>query len=528
MTTVTLSRRDFLKAGAMGILSLAGLGVLAGCRDASDTSVLPPTASEPFVPDVIVRLIAHETQLNIQGTQLTDVLQYIGEVLQGDPGIVQPLPNRYLGPTLHFKQGQKVRIIFENRLKSSSNVHWHGLLVPSSMDGLPHHLVSPGDSFTYEFVVNNRAGTYWYHPHAHGSTAAQVYQGLAGLLLVSDVEEQALVLPKNDYDVALVIQDRTFDKAQRLVYLPQDMMTQMMGFQGDQIIVNGQPNPTLDVAQAVYRVRILNGSNARVYKLAFDNQMPITVIASDGGLLTQPLQYSYITLAPAERIEILLDLRKQPLDSILVLHSLAFEGVEAGMGGGHGGHNMMNNNSAIPQGTEYPIISFNVMHTVADTHFTMPERLSELSPLLPIDATNANKPYRIKLSMRNMVWELNERVFEMEKFAQDEVFERGKTYLWEFSNEPGTGMMSDFMAHPMHLHGAQFRIMSRQINDAQRVGWDTLKDGFVDGGWKDTVLVMPGETVQLQVQFTEPGLFLYHCHNLEHESQGMMRHYVVR
>lgn len=225
---------------------------------------------------------------------------------------------------MHFKQGQKVRIIFENRLKSS-NVHWHGLLVPSSMDGLPHHLVSlAGDSFTYEFVVNNRAGTYWYHPHAHGSTA-QVYQGLAGLL-VSDVEEQALVLPKNDYDVALVIQDRTFDKA-RLVYLPQDMMTQMMGFQGDQIIVNGRC-PTLDVAQAVYRVRILNGSNARVYKLAFDNQMPITVIASDGGLLTQPHQYSYITLAPAERIEILLDLKKQPLDSILVLHSLALEGLK--------------------------------------------------------------------------------------------------------------------------------------------------------------------------------------------------------
>jgi FtsP/CotA-like multicopper oxidase with cupredoxin domain len=192
----------------------------------------------------------------------TRVWQYQGSLLKGPPDSLQTLPDSYLGPILHLRRGQTLKVHFDNQINEPSVVHWHGLSVPDEMDGHPRHAIEHGQSYTYEFPILNRAGTYWYHPHPHQRTGPQVYYGLAGLLIVSDDEESALGLPAGEFDLPLVIQDRSFDSHNQLDYSGNPMV----GFLGERVLVNGQANYTLEVASAPYRLRLLNGSNARIYK----------------------------------------------------------------------------------------------------------------------------------------------------------------------------------------------------------------------------------------------------------------------
>ncbi len=195
------------------------------------------------------------------------------------------------------------------------------------MDGHPHDVIEPGSRFVHDFTILNQAGSYFYHPHPHGRTGKEVYFGLAGLLLVSDDEEATLDLPTGADDLALAIQDRTFDDDNQFAYLSQrvgdattqgptedgmmggggmggDMMARMMGVFGDDILVNGRPDASLDVKARPYRLRLFSVSNSRTYKLAWSDKSPLTVIATDGGLLAETLQRDYITLAPSERADV--------------------------------------------------------------------------------------------------------------------------------------------------------------------------------------------------------------------------------
>jgi FtsP/CotA-like multicopper oxidase with cupredoxin domain len=478
----------------------------------------------------------------------TRVWRYTGEVLRGDERVLQTLEDSYLGPILRLKRGQKVRIHFRNELPEESIIHWHGMLVPDDMDGHPRNEIGQGETYLYEFDVENRAGTYWFHPHPHGRTGPQVYNGLAGMLIVSDDEEVALGLPGGDYDIPLILQDRLFDADNQFVYPVETaaanrgghgghggmgggmmqggmegMMAQMMGVLGDRILVNGRPDHALSVATRAYRLRLLNGSNSRIYKLAWSDGTPLTVIASDGGLLEQPLQKSYVTLAPGERVDLWVDFSSYAVGTQLQLQSLEFTGVEAGememMDG-------MMGLEPLPNGAAFDLLTVQVEREEAETQ-TLPERLSTVDRLDPAAAVNADAPWRIDLFMQDMAWTLNGRVFEMQEVAQEEQMPLGELNLWEFANLPGQGMMADFMAHPMHIHGVQFQVVDRQVDAQSRPGWQSLSEGYVDAGWKDTVLVMPGERVRLLMRFVHPGLFVYHCHNLEHEDMGMMRNYRV-
>jgi len=166
---------------------------------------------------------------------------------------VTQLPRSYLGPIIRAHRGEKVRIRFHNEISGKSIVHCHGLHVPAIMDGHPRNVISKGESYLYEYEVNNRAGTYWYHPHPHGKTGPQVYRGLAGLFIVSDEEEQSIGLPPDKYDIPLVIQDRSFDRDNQLIYTTGHRMEQMTGFLGDRIMVNGMPEFTLPVSTSAYR-----------------------------------------------------------------------------------------------------------------------------------------------------------------------------------------------------------------------------------------------------------------------------------
>ena len=315
-----INRRQFLYlagAGAANVLKFSGLPFAKSALAASETS--------DFSPDVELSLRAKPAEVQILPGRPTTVWQYSGQVIKGDPGNLAHLDQSSLGPVIRVRRHQKVRIHFKNDLPARSIIHWHGLHVPAEMDGHPKDVISTGATFTYEFEVLNRAGTYWYHPHPHGRTGHQVYGGLAGLFLVTDAEEQKLNLPDEGLDIPLVIQDRVFNRDNQLVYLPRGMHDSMTGMLGDSICVNGRPDFTLSVSNRAYRLRILNGSNSRIYKLAWSDGTPLTVIATDGGLLEKPIDKKYVVLGPAERIELWADFSRYPVGTSLELVSKYFE-----------------------------------------------------------------------------------------------------------------------------------------------------------------------------------------------------------
>lgn len=552
MTKSLITRRDFLRyVGVGSTVSLAGLPIVNAAGQANGG----------FEPDLALELTAAPQDVALRPGPATRVWSFRAHVLKGDPASVQALPDSYLGPILHVRRGQKVRIDFVNQIDEASIVHWHGLHVPAAMDGHPRFAIGPGERYRYEFEVRNRAGTYWYHPHPHRHTGEQVYFGLAGLLVVSDDEEQALALPRGEYDVPIVIQDRTFGDDNQLRYLAGtgpaaahgdasgepltnsggmmagmmgggmmgdqgmmsggmgNMMTRMMGFFGDTILVNGRPDASLEVATHPYRLRILNGSNSRIYKLAWQDGRPLTVIGIDGGLLERPVHKDYVMLAPAERVELWADFSQDTVGTQLTMMSLAFEGSMGSMMSG-GSMGRMMGRSRLASGARFPILKVKVTRKVREK-LELPRRLSTITWPRLEDAVNRAKPRTFRITMAHMQWGINGRSFEMTAVAPWEIVKLNTTEVWEFVND--SGMMT--MAHSMHVHDLQFRVLERH-HDA---GSGDVADGYVDEGWKDTVLVMPGDHVTLLMRFKDyTGLYLYHCHMLEHEDAGLMRNYLVQ
>lgn len=476
---------------------------------------LPFTQNTP--PDVELELTAAPAEVQVLPGSPTRVWRFSGRVLRGPAETLQTIPGSYLGPVIRLRRGQHVRIRFRNQLSEPSIVHWHGLDVPAVADGHPRLAVDAGREYIYDFAVINRAGTYWYHPHPHMRTGAQVYQGLAGLLIVSDPEEEALGLPSGSAELLCVLQDRRFDERNQLVYAAEGMgmaamMQTMNGWLGDRVLVNGRPQPTIDVDRRTYRVRILNGSNARVYRLGWGDGTPLTVIGGDGGLLERVRTMKTLTLATGQRADVLLDLSDRAAGTSLQLNSLSYPSDAVGRVG------MMGETSPLPQGAALSLMTMRVS-SAAGPRVRLPDRLST-----PPDhwAVMPGAPVRqVPLLFRQMNWLMADRTFEMEGVAADESVVAGSTHIWEFVNT--SNPMGMAMAHPIHIHGRQFRVMSRS-----GAATNPLNEGFNDSGPTDTVLVLPGQTVRVQVTFSRlPGLYLYHCHILEHEDMGMMRNFRI-
>ena len=507
-----INRRQFLYlagAGALNLLNVKGLP-FTGAGLASSTD-------KDFNPDLELSLTAASSQVPIFPGELTTVWTYSGQVIKGDSNSLINQDQSYLGPIIRARRNQKIRLHFNNNLPAGSIIHWHGLHVPADMDGHPMYVIPSGKTFTYEFEVLNRAGTYWYHPHPHGRTGHQVYGGLAGLFVVSDDEEDKLNLPDKALDIPLVIQDRMFNRNNQLIYLPRGMHDSITGMLGDTICVNGRPDFKLSVSTRIYRLRILNGSNSRIYKLAWGDGTPLTVIATDGGLLEKPVQKKYIVLGPAERIELWADFSKYPVGTSLELVSKYFE--PAVQGSRMGPRRGMMGGDILPNGAPVSILKIDVVKKEKETR-SLPKKLSSVERYHPRDTDNFDNPRQFSFFMRHMHGLINGRTFQMQEVAGDEMVRLNSTELWELSNDDRSmGMMMMPMPHPVHLHGKQFQVVERS---------GVLHSGYVDDGWKDTVLLMPGERAKIVTSFTDyPGLFLYHCHILEHGDMGMMRNYLI-
>ncbi len=567
--TYHLTRRALLRRGTTAALLLAGGAALTACGLAPAGTAAPAGTTRPapaprqptpsFVPDVEIRLRAAPAEAAILPGRPTQVWSYQAEVLKGNSASLEIIPGSFLGPTIRVRRGQKLRVHFSHELpgdETRSIVHWHGLTLPSEQDAHPRHAVAAGQTYVYEFTVADRAGTYWYHPHPDMATGRQVYQGLAGLFIVSDDEEQAIGLPAGEQDLALVIQDRTFDGDNQLVYAAGDPMAgsmdYLMGFLGERVLVNGQADAPIEVATRAYRLRLLNGSNARTYKLGWEDGTPLIVIATDGGLLERPVERPYVTLSPGERVELWADFNGRPVGSELTLVSLRFTGAEGtgeagghdmesmggGEAGGHdmgsmGGHDMesmaSNMGSAPPQGAPLTVLKVRVAEQV-EANDVLPAILAPVSRYILAEAVNRDRPRTFTITQPENRWELNGRVYEPEGVAADETVRLGDLELWELVNALNAGETQhpQGMLHPFHIHGLQFQVIEREVLPELRAGWESVSAGYVDEGWKDTVLLMPGERVRLLLRFAEhTGTYMVHCHILEHEDMGLMRNIEV-
>ena len=454
----------------------------------------------------------------------------------------------YLNPVFRVRSGGSVSARLVNRLNEASIIHWHGLHVDWRNDGHPSYAAPAGATYDYKFTVQNRGGTYWYHPHPDMLTGKQTYLGLAGFFIVEDDDDlrlrQALDLELGVTDIPLLIQDKRFTDAGSLLYTT-NSMEEFQGFTGEVIAVNHTLNPTLNVDTRAYRFRVLNGSNARVYQLAFEKgseRLPMSLIGTDGGLLPRPIQTTEIFLGPAERVDVVVDLRNLSPGDVVFAKSLPFDpmhnemegmsgmggmpqGSGGGHGGGHGGMGMggdsgMMAESRLADGAGFHLLKLMVRNRMA-YDLRLPATLSRIDP---IDTSGA-APRPFTLSASGMQWLINGERFSLER----ELFRTraNVTEIWEINNVEAS------MPHPMHLHGFQFQVLERRGSPQQVRLLATDPQGRLpaDQGWKDTVTVWPGETLRIAVNFAHSfageQLYLFHCHVLEHEDAGMMVNYRV-
>jgi FtsP/CotA-like multicopper oxidase with cupredoxin domain len=287
------------------------------------------------------------------------------------------------------------------------------------------------------------------------------------------------------------------------------------------VLVNGRLPADHEVARRAHRVRVLNACNTRTLKLAWSDRTPLTVIGTDGGLLAAPLDRDYVMLAPAERVDLWVDFAGWEAGAVPILRSLAFDGgiPTGGMMGGGGG---------LADGAAFAVQRFRVRSGPAKRS-AAPSTLSSIEPAQAQRAVNHQRPKVFEPTMGMMVWGINGASFEMLGASDYETVKLGTEEVWEFRNDGRGSMMGMVMPHSMHVHGLQFRVLERSIAGAFEGDYASVRHGFVDAGWKDTVLVMPGERVRVLLRFEDyPGLFLYHCHMLEHEDTGLMRNYRVQ
>jgi FtsP/CotA-like multicopper oxidase with cupredoxin domain len=396
-------------------------------------------------------------------------------------------------PTIRIQKGDKFSLTLKNDLEKPTIIHWHGLIVPEDMDGHPKDVISNQETYEYSYDVNQSAGTFWYHTHPHGRTGKQIYHGLAGMYIVEDEQEKALNLPSNEFELPLLIQDKRFDQNKQLIY--KEISRDNNGVNGDVVLVNATPFPYHNVSSRKYRLRIANASSVRTYNLAFEGLEKFTLIGTDGGLLEEPIELESVLLSVAERVDLIVDFKDKKIGDSVTLKSIGIEdAVTIGL-----------NQNYPSLEASMDIMQFKVTQKSKST-LKIPQKLSSIEWLKENEAIKTRK-----ITMQageDGSWTLDNKKFDIDRI--DQKVKLNTTEIWEIQN-------TIHMLHPFHMHGVKFQVLSR----------DGKTPIPTDKGWKDTVLVRPNETVRLIVHFTMPGLFLYHCHILEHSDSGMMAQFLV-
>ncbi|MFI5140936.1 MAG: multicopper oxidase domain-containing protein [Bacteroidia bacterium] len=413
----------------------------------------------------------------------------------------------FLGPTLIFNKWQAVNATIINQIGDTTTLHWHGLHIASKNDGGPHTQILNGASSNPQFTILNNASMYWYHPHFMGKTAAQAIKGASGLIIVRDSAEAALTLPRKYGvdDVPLLVKCLQLDSNNQ--FMPKGMVDSTL-------LVNGVTNPQYNLPAQVVRLRLLNGSGERTFNFGLTANKQFYVIGNDGGLLNAPVLVYRIRLSPGERADVLVNLSGMNGQTIYLM-SYASE-LPTGL---QGGPTMPMPPGSPPMnsplnGKDFNILKLNIVTATANPVTTIP---TTLVPVNPYPQAQANLTRNITFTADSMMvmdgpFYFNHLLFDMMRI--DYKIPLGQTEIW-------TLMDSTMVAHPFHVHDVQFFVLDRDGNSPPPE----------ERGWKDVVLVQPNETVRIIMKFTDftdsviP--YMYHCHILMHEDDGMMGQFVV-
>lgn len=419
-----------------------------------------------------------------------------------------------LGPTLIMSQGDNVNITVDNQLADTTTIHWHGMHVAPEDDGGPHSIILPGDTWNPQFTVLDKAGLNWYHPHLHMQTDKHVSKGIAGLIIIRDTEEASLGLPQT-YGVdefPLILQTKGFDaNGEILVHTNMDTA----------VMVNGTVDAQVDFPAQVVRMRVLNGASQRVMEFGFSDNRSFSVIGTDGGLLSAPVSATRYRIAPGQRADILVDLTTSIGQNIQILSyaselpNAIYGATQPGMGAGATG-SLIGYTSNPLNGNDFQLLDINVVAATTTPVLTIPNTLATFSPLLEVDAdVTRNLVFTTAGAMGDLngPFLIDGTSFDMATINQ--TVQLDDIEIWSLTNQTP-------IAHPFHIHDVQFFILDINGNPppAQLQGYN------------DVVLVPGGMgNVRFIAQFSDHASdtvpYMYHCHMLTHEDEGMMGQFLV-
>ncbi|QMD54233.1 multicopper oxidase CueO [Citrobacter sp. RHB35-C21] len=538
-----MQRRDFLKYSvALGVAS--ALPLWSRSVFAADRPALP-------IPDLLTADASNRMQLIVQAGQSS---------FAGKTATTWGYNGSLLGPAVKLSKGQSVTVDIHNQLAEETTLHWHGLEIPGEVDGGPQGIIPAGGKRSVTFTPDQRAATCWFHPHQHGKTGHQVAMGLAGLVLIEDEEIRKLLLPKQwgIDDVPVIIQDKQFSADGQVNY-QLDIMTAAVGWFGDTLLTNGAIYPQHAAPRGWLRLRLLNGCNARSLNIAASDNRPLYVIASDGGLLAEPVKVTELPMLMGERFEVLVD----------VSDGKAFDLVTLPVG--------QMGMAIAPFDKPHPVMRVQPLLITASG--TLPDTLTSMPALPSLEGLTVRK---LQLSMDPMLDMMGMQML-MKKYGAQAMagMDHGKMMGHMNNDNMGHGNMKhgnmnhgemgnmqygdmgnmkhgtfdfhnanringqafdmnkpmfaaakgqherwvisgqgDMMLHPFHIHGTQFRILSEngKAPAAHRAGWkDTVR---VEGGVSEVL-------VKFDHDAPKEHAYMAHCHLLEHEDTGMMLGFTV-
>ena len=488
-----MHRRDFItrSAAALGMAAFGKYGFISPLTASAAQD--NPFSERLYIPPVLensgastdmspLSLVVQKGQHQFFTSGLTDTLGYNGS---------------FLGPTIRVRNKEKVRLQVQNSIDQITTVHWHGLHVPAQWDGGPHQPIEPGALWKPEITINQQAATLWYHPHAMGLTGEHVYRGLAGLFIIEDEISETLPLPRTYGldDIPLIVQDRRFYEDRSFAYV-RSMHDIMHGVLGNFLLVNGGLKPYAELPRGVVRFRVLNGSNSSIYRFYFSDDQRFHVIASDGGFLSSPVGVQELILSAGERAEILFD------------------------SGAYSGGDRLRLLVDQYGGNTYEAMELRISAKKAEQQ----EVVSELREQPRLEESSADRTRYFAMEtmssrgrgmgmMGGNRLAINGKKMDMNRI--DVTIPLGSTEIWEVENSSAMMMQ---LPHSMHLHDVQFNILDRngKVPDP------------TEAGRKDTVLLWPNDKVRLIAQFLNyTGIYMFHCHMLEHEDDGMMGQFEV-
>jgi spore coat protein A len=518
-----LNRRDFIKT------ALLTTGLLTVNKEVLYSQSVPDSKEylEPFVDPLqipkLARSINNNFELDMQECYHTFHSYYSKSKAWGFNG-------SYLGPTLEVKANEEISVIWQNKLHQQhlfsidhrihgagkdvpdvrSVIHVHGAKTYDIYDGYPENWLLPGDKVLYKYPNEQEPATLWYHDHAIGITRLNIYAGLAGFYLIKDdARDQKFGFPTGKKDIPLLIQDKQFDNFGQIIY-PGTFEPE---FYGDYNVVNGKIWPFYEVEPTLYRFRLLNASNARFYNLSLGG-LPFYQIATEQGLLQNYTTLKHLLLAPAERVEVVVDFSKLEGEHIKLINDAAAPYPD--------GEKPAKNFSQVMQ--------FKVKKGKAKKSIMLSsENIGNVDDLIKTDV-KITRSFTLNNKI-DEVTKLEMHLIDNKMWDDPDVVQvkLNDVESWRFIN-----LTED--SHPMHLHLVKFIIMERRPFDVEHyektkeikfTGPTKLPEEY-EKGFKDMVVANPGEVTTIKVKFEGyRGRFVWHCHMLEHEDFEMMLPYDV-